>query len=111
MDGSAPMPNNSAASVTLDRYSVSAAWSFSQARTDPMPRGRHHANPLVLSPATGRVATVYGELRADCAARGVSLGALDMMIAAQAVAAGALLVTRDEAFDHVKGALTVEAWT
>jgi tRNA(fMet)-specific endonuclease VapC len=54
---------------------------------------------------------VYGELRADCAARGVSLGALDMMIAAQAVAAGALLVTRDEAFDHVKGALTVEAWT
>ena len=27
------MPNSSSASVTLDRYSVSAAWSLSQART------------------------------------------------------------------------------
>jgi tRNA(fMet)-specific endonuclease VapC len=60
---------------------------------------------------TGEVATVYGALRADCRARGVSLGALDMMLAAQAVAAGALLVTRDKAFGHVKGGLTVEAWT
>jgi tRNA(fMet)-specific endonuclease VapC len=62
-------------------------------------------------PWTGEVATVYGKLRAECAARGVSLGALDMMIAAQAVAAGAVLVTRDKAFDHVQGGLTVEAWT
>ncbi len=60
---------------------------------------------------TGEVANVYGALRAECRVRGVSLGALDMMIAAQAVAAGAVLVTRDKAFSHVKGGLTVEAWT
>jgi tRNA(fMet)-specific endonuclease VapC len=59
---------------------------------------------------TGEVANVYGTLRAACAARGVSLGALDMMIAAQAVAAGAILVTRDKAFSHVRGGLTVEKW-
>lgn len=81
-------------------------------------------NPKVLSaliheflirvevlPWTGEVATVYGALRAECRARGVSLGALDMMIAAQAVAADAVLVTRDKAFSHVKGGLAVEAWT
>jgi hypothetical protein len=31
--GSAPMPNSSSASVTLDRNTVSADWAFSQART------------------------------------------------------------------------------
>jgi len=54
-------------------------------------------------PWTAEVSNVYGVLRAGCAERGVSLGALDMMIAAQAVAAGAVEVTRDGAFDHVKG--------
>ena len=62
-------------------------------------------------PWTAEVANVYGSLRAACAARGVSLGALDMMIAAQAVAASAILVTRDKAFNHVRGGLTVEKWT
>jgi predicted nucleic acid-binding protein len=33
------------------------------------------------------------------------------MIAAQTVAAGATLVTRDKAFSHVHGGLTVEKWT
>ena len=46
---------------------------------------------------------MYGRLRASCAERGVTLSALDMMIAAQAVAAGAVLVTRDKAFSHVRG--------
>ncbi len=62
-------------------------------------------------PWTGEVANVYGALRASCASRGVSLGALDMMIAAQAVAAGAVLVTRDKAFSHVETRLKVEDWT
>jgi tRNA(fMet)-specific endonuclease VapC len=62
-------------------------------------------------PWTAEVANVYGRLRASCAERGVSLGALDMMIAAQAVAAGTTLVTRDKAFSHVRGGLTVEKWT
>jgi tRNA(fMet)-specific endonuclease VapC len=50
-------------------------------------------------------------VRAECGARGVSLAALDMMIAAQAVAAGAVLATRDKAFSHVQGGLTIEAWS
>lgn len=62
-------------------------------------------------PWTAEVANVYGALRASCAARGVSLGALDMMIAAQAVTADAVLVTRDKAFDHVESGLKLENWT
>jgi tRNA(fMet)-specific endonuclease VapC len=61
-------------------------------------------------PWTAEVANVHGSLRAACAARGVSLGALDMMVAAQAVAAGSVLVTRDKAFSRVEGGLTVEEW-
>jgi tRNA(fMet)-specific endonuclease VapC len=62
-------------------------------------------------PWTAEVANVYGTLRASCAARGVSLGALDMMIAAQAVATDAVLVTRDKALDHVESRLKLENWT
>lgn len=62
-------------------------------------------------PWTAEVATVYGTLRASCAKRGVALSALDMMIAAQAVATGAVLVTRDTAFDHVEDGLKLENWT
>jgi tRNA(fMet)-specific endonuclease VapC len=62
-------------------------------------------------PWTAAVANTYGELRASCARRGVSLSALDMMIAAQAVAAGAILVTRDQAFGHVKHGLVLQDWT
>jgi tRNA(fMet)-specific endonuclease VapC len=62
-------------------------------------------------PWTAEVANVYGELRAACARRGVTLGALDMMIAAQAVAADAVLVTRDKSFDHVEEGLKLENWT
>ena len=62
-------------------------------------------------PWTAEVANVYGTLRASCAERGVSLSALDMMIAAHAVASGAVLVTRDKAFSHVKAGLKIEDWT
>ncbi|HWS66615.1 MAG TPA: type II toxin-antitoxin system VapC family toxin [Steroidobacteraceae bacterium] len=62
-------------------------------------------------PWTAEVATVYGALRASCAKRGVSLSALDMMIAAQAVTTSAVLVTRDKAFDHVEDGLKLENWT
>lgn len=62
-------------------------------------------------PWDGDAATVYGDLRASCAASGVTLGALDMMIAAHAVAAKATLVTHDKAFALVPdGALAVEDW-
>jgi tRNA(fMet)-specific endonuclease VapC len=62
-------------------------------------------------PWTAEVANVYGALRASCASKGVSLGALDMMIAAQAVATDAVLVTRDKAFGHVEEGLKLEDWS
>ncbi len=61
-------------------------------------------------PWTGEVANIYGNLRARCATKGVSLGALDMMIAAHAVAAEAVLISRDKAFQHVGHGLRLESW-
>ena len=56
-------------------------------------------------------AVVYGDLRAVCAASGITLGPLDMMIAAHAVAARAILATHDKAFSLVTGGiLTTEDW-
>jgi tRNA(fMet)-specific endonuclease VapC len=56
-------------------------------------------------------AGTYAKLRAACESRGVSLAPLDMMIAAQAVAQGATLVTRDKAFLNIQNGLSVEDWT
>lgn len=56
------------------------------------------------------VARAYGDLRASCEAEGVSLGPLDMMIAAHAVAANAVLVTKDKAFSRVPDPLRMENW-
>jgi tRNA(fMet)-specific endonuclease VapC len=62
-------------------------------------------------PWDGEAATVYADLRSSCAASGITLGALDMMIAAHAVAAKATLVTHDQAFFLVPGGvLAVEDW-
>ena len=62
-------------------------------------------------PWDSNAATVYGDLRASCAASGITLGALDMMIAAHAVATKSILVTHDKAFSLVPGGvLAVEDW-
>jgi len=58
-----------------------------------------------------RAASVYAELRAECEKRGVALTPFDMMIAAHSIAVDAILVTRDQAFGHVKGALRIDDWT
>lgn len=46
-------------------------------------------------------ANVYGELRAKLEARGISIGNMDLQIAAHAVALGAILVTNDKVFDQI----------
>jgi tRNA(fMet)-specific endonuclease VapC len=46
-------------------------------------------------------ALAYGELRAELEASGKTLGNLDMLIAAQAIAVGAILVSHDKAFLQV----------
>ncbi|HWE99366.1 MAG TPA: type II toxin-antitoxin system VapC family toxin [Caulobacteraceae bacterium] len=55
-------------------------------------------------------AQAYGDLRARCDARGVSLTPLDMMIAAHALAAERVLVTRDKAFSRLADRLEIDPW-
>jgi tRNA(fMet)-specific endonuclease VapC len=52
----------------------------------------------------------YAQVRADLERKGEPMGNLDMMIAAQALAAGAVLVTHDRVFRRVKE-LRVEDWS
>lgn len=65
-----------------------------------------------VMPWTQTVARCYGDLRATCEAAGVNLTTSDMMIAAHAKAVGAILVTRDKAFQHIKHHLAgLEDWS
>lgn len=57
-----------------------------------------------------KVATCYGELCATLEAQGINLSDFDMMIAAHAVAANAILVSRDKAFEQVAACLKLEIW-
>ncbi|GGA79363.1 ribonuclease VapC [Brucella endophytica] len=57
-----------------------------------------------------QVTQVYGDLRAACEAKGVTLAPLDMMIAAHAVAVDATLVTRDRAFTRASAPLKIDNW-
>jgi tRNA(fMet)-specific endonuclease VapC len=52
----------------------------------------------------------YGHLRAALEREGQPMGNLDVMIAAHALAVGAVLVTNDHAFTRIKK-LKVEDWT
>ena len=52
----------------------------------------------------------YARARAALELEGEPIGNLDLMIAAQALAAGAILVTSDRVFRRVKG-LRIEDWT
>jgi tRNA(fMet)-specific endonuclease VapC len=57
-----------------------------------------------------RVATCYGELCSTLEAQGINLSDFDMMIAAHAVAADVILVSRDKAFGQVGERLRLEIW-
>lgn len=64
-----------------------------------------------ILPWDSGAAKAYADLRATCAASGIVLGALDMMIAAHALAAKATLVTHDKAFSLIPGGLVaLEDW-
>ncbi len=55
-------------------------------------------------------APVYGDLRAQCEAAGITLSPLDMLIAAHAKAVNTIFVTRDKAFNRIPDGLQVESW-
>jgi tRNA(fMet)-specific endonuclease VapC len=64
---------------------------------------------VVVLPWDSEAARHYGPLRGQLEAAGQPLGALDLLIAAHALAAGCILVTNDRAFARVDG-LAVEDW-
>lgn len=65
---------------------------------------------IEIIPWNQQTSIVYGKLRANLMMSGKALSPLDMLIAAHALEAGAVLVSSDRAFRHVPG-LTVEDWT
>jgi tRNA(fMet)-specific endonuclease VapC len=56
---------------------------------------------LQILPWGSEEAASYAQTRAQLERTGVTLSAMDMLIAAQAVVAGAVLVTRDKIFEQV----------
>lgn len=65
---------------------------------------------LEILPWDSEAAKHYAQVRATLERSGEPMGNLDMMIAAQALAAGVTLVTSDRVFRRVKN-LTVEDWS
>ncbi len=63
-----------------------------------------------ILPWDSQAAEHYATLRTALEDAGAPMGNMDMMIAAQALAAGAVLVTHDRVFHRVKQ-LKVEDWT
>ena len=56
------------------------------------------------------VAAVYGNTRAALVAQGKVIAPLDLLIAAHALASGAVLISNDQAFRQIDG-LALEDWT
>jgi tRNA(fMet)-specific endonuclease VapC len=63
-----------------------------------------------ILPWSSEAARHYARIRASLEREGESMGSLDLMIAAHAVAAEVVLVTHDHVFRRVKG-LRVEDWS
>ena len=67
--------------------------------------------PLTVLAFDDAAAGAYGRIRADLERDGQTIGAMDMLIAAHALAENAVLVTNNEReFRRVEG-LAVENWT
>ncbi len=64
----------------------------------------------MILPWDDEVAAAYADLREQLLRRGNALESLDMLIAAHAIAVGAVLVSRDRAFEHIKEFVEVENW-
>ena len=65
---------------------------------------------IAVLPWNHMMADVYGTLRAEMARMGRSLSPLDLLIAAHALAMGAVLITDDQALLKLTG-LEAEDWT
>ena len=71
----------------------------------------HFLLPLTLIPFDETAAIQYGEIRTYLEAHGTPIGAMDLLIAAQALAFGLIVVTNNmREFSRVPG-LIIEDWT
>jgi tRNA(fMet)-specific endonuclease VapC len=67
--------------------------------------------PLTILDFDQAAAAVFGSIRSSLKARGTPIGPLDLLIAAQAMSQGLILVTNNEGeFSRVDG-LGIENWT
>jgi len=64
-----------------------------------------------ILPWDSMAAKAYAEFRTACEQNGKSLGTMDMLIAAHAIAEATILVTHDKAFYEVEHLLKLEDWT
>jgi tRNA(fMet)-specific endonuclease VapC len=65
---------------------------------------------LIILPWTSDAARAYAALRAENQRLGLAAGSLDMLIAAHAIAAGAVLVTNDGALSKLAGGPVTVNW-
>jgi tRNA(fMet)-specific endonuclease VapC len=65
---------------------------------------------IQIRPWDSEAAHAYGRLRAQLESRGTPIAEADLMIAAHALSLGAILVTHDNDFRHVRAFVTVEDW-
>jgi len=63
-----------------------------------------------ILPWDSQAARAYGTLRAQLSAAGKALSTMDLLIAAQAIASDAILVTRDATFSQVQALRPVANW-
>jgi len=92
-----------------------AELEFGVAKSDDPTGNRTRLNqfllPLQILPFDDAAAAQYGGVRADLDARGVSIGPIDTLLAAQALSQGAVFVTNNtDEFKRVPG-LLVEDWS
>jgi predicted nucleic acid-binding protein len=99
----------SVAAVGEVRYGLSRL-PIGKKRSDVEARAQIILSALRVEAITGPVADSYGRLKATLESQGLNADDTDLWIAATALTAGALVVTRDQVFSQVPG-LQVTDWS
>ncbi len=72
---------------------------------------REFLQPLIILDYMQNDSEAYGKIRADLERKGIPIGAMDLLIASQALSRDLILVTNNEKeFKRVKG-IRIENWT